>query len=138
MSVSVSFQDLIIATLKADPTVSSLVGARVYDGPPASPTFPYISLGAMDFRTADADCIAAREETIQIDCWTRANGRKWPCKQILDAVVNAMREQSETLSDGVLVGLNIELIRVMNDPDGITTHGVVQVAGLIDEDWENG
>lgn len=133
MSVSVSFQELIIATLKADPAVSSLVGTRVYDGPPKNPTFPYISLGAMDFRTDDADCIVAREETIQIDCWTRNNGRKWPCKQIVDAVVNAMREQSETLSDGVLVGLSIELIRVMNDPDGITVHGVVQVTGLIDE-----
>ena len=133
MSISVAFQDFIIATLKADPAVSALVADRIYDEPPSTRTFPYISLGPTDFVTDDADCIDAREETIQIDCWTRANGRKWPCKQIVDAVVNALRDETGELAEGALVSLNIELSRVMDDPDGITAHGIVQVTGLIDE-----
>lgn len=138
MSVSVSFQDLIISTLKADAKVSSLVADRVYDGPPEKPTFPYISMGASDFRTDDAECINSREETIQIDCWVRKNGRKWPCKEVVDAIVGALRNVTGELSNGTLVGLNIELSRVLDDPDGITVHGVVQVTGLIDEEWDNG
>jgi len=138
MSVSVALQDLIIFTLKADPKVSALVGDRVYDGPPEKPTFPYISMGASDFRTDDAECINSREETIQIDCWVRRNGRKWPCKEIVDAIVGALRNVTGELSNGTLVSLNIELSRILDDPDGITTHGVVQVTGLIDEEWENG
>ncbi|MDR6432028.1 DUF3168 domain-containing protein [Brucella pseudogrignonensis] len=138
MSVSVALQDLIISTLKADPKVSALVADRVYDGPPEKPTFPYISMGASDFRTDDADCINSREETIQIDCWVRRNGRKWPCKEIVDAIVGALRNVTGELSNGTLVGLNIELSRVLDDPDGITTHGVVQVTGFIDEEWDNG
>lgn len=138
MSVSVAFQDLLLAKLKADPVVSSLVGNRVWDSPPASPEFPYITLGATDFTPTDADCINSREETIQIDCWTRRNGRKWPCKEIVDAIVGALRNATGDLSNGALVGLNIELSRVLDDPDGITAHGVVQVTGLIDEEWADG
>jgi len=138
MSVSVSLQDLIISKLKADPKVSALVADRVYDGVPKDPTFPYISMGASDFRTDDAECINSREETIQIDCWVRKNGRKWPCKEIVDAIVGALRNVTGELSNGTLVGLNIELSRVLDDPDGITVHGVVQVTGLVDEEWDNG
>lgn len=137
MSVSVSFQDFILSKLTTNEAVIALVGNRIYDGPPASPQFPYISLGSTDFRPDDAECIASREETSQIDCWTRKNGRKWPCKEIVDAVVNALRNQEGELSDGYLVEVNIELARVMDDLDGITVHGVVQCTGLIDE-FEHG
>ena len=137
MSVSVSFQDFVLSKLNASTTVTGLVDNRIYDGPPASPVFPYISLGSTDFRPDDAECIASRQETLQIDCWTRKNGRKWPCKEIVDAVVSALRNQEGELSDGYLVEVNIDLARVMGDPDGITVHGLVQCTGLIDE-FENG
>lgn len=138
MSVSVSFQDLIISTLKANLKVSALVADRVYDGPPSKREFPYISLGAGDFSTDDAECINGREETIQLDCWVRANGRKWPCKQLIDAVVNTVRALEGELSGGYLLGTRIEIARTFDDPDGITIQGVVQVTGLIDEEWEDG
>lgn len=137
MSVSVSFQDFVLSRLTASTSVTGLVGNRIYDGPPASPAFPYISLGPIDIRIVDAECVSSREETLQIDCWTRKNGRKWPCKLIVDAVVNALRNQEGELSDGYLVDVNIELARVIDDSDGITAHGLVQVTGLIDE-FENG
>lgn len=132
MSVSVSFQDLIISTLKADPKVSALVADRVYDGPPEKPTFPYISMGASDFRTDDAECINSREETIQIDCWTRRNGRKWPCKEIVDAIVSALRHLDGDLTDGALIDSEIRIARVTDDPDGITAHGIVQLTAVLE------
>lgn len=133
MSVSVSLQDFIIASLQADTAVSSLVGGRIWDNPPKKPDFPYITLGATDFRIDDADCIDMREETIQIDCWERKGGRKWPCKQIVDAVVNVMRRLEGDLAVGTLVDTRIEIARVLDDPDGITAHGVVQVTAIIEE-----
>lgn len=132
MSVSVGLQDFILAKLKGDAGVSALVGSRIYDGPPATPEFPYISLGASDFTPDDADCIDMREETIQIDCWSRANGRKWPCKQIVDAVVGALRHLDGDLAEGALVDSEIRIARVINDPDGITAHGIVQLAAVIE------
>lgn len=138
MSVSVAFQDLLLAKLKADPVVASLVSNRVWDSPPASPVFPYITLGATDFTPTDADCIDMREETVQLDVWTRANGRKWPCKQIVDAVVNVLRRLDGDLTSGALVGVRLELSRVFDDPDGITVHGVVQVTAMIEEAFHHG
>ncbi|WP_273785607.1 DUF3168 domain-containing protein [Brucella intermedia] len=132
MSVSVALQDLIIATLKASPAVMALVADRIWDEPPANPEFPYISMGPDSFSTADADCIDMREQTVQIDCWTRANGRKWPCKQIVDAVVGALRHLDGDLSDGALVDSEIRIARVLDDQDGITAHGVVQLIVIIE------
>lgn len=138
MSVSVSLTNFLINKMLADTAVASLVDNRIWDGPPASPVFPYITIGASDFTPTDADCIDMREETVQIDIWTRANGRKWPCKQIVDAVVNVMRRLKGDLATGVLVGVRVELSRVFDDPDGITAHGVVQITALIEEAFHNG
>lgn len=132
MSVSIALQDLIISTLKADPKVSALVADRVYDGPPEKPTFPYISMGPDSFSTEDADCIDMREQTVQIDCWTRKNGRKWPCKEIVDAVVGALRHLDGDLTNGALIDTEIRIARVIDDPDGITAHGIVQLTAILE------
>jgi hypothetical protein len=133
MSVSVSLANFIIATLQSDAAVASLVGNRVWDHPPSSPEFPYITLGATDFTPTDADCIDMREETIQVDIWSRDDGRKWPCKQIVDAVVKALRRPEGELVNGDLIAGRIDIARVLDDPDGLTTHGVVQFTAIIEE-----
>lgn len=133
MSVSVSLQDFLINTLKASRDVTAFVSDRIWDNPPSKPEFPYISLGATDTVRDDADCIRSRDETIQIDVWVREGGRKWPCKQIIDAVLDALIDLEGELEKGALVSLNIGVVRVLDDPDGITVHGVVQVTALIEE-----
>ncbi len=132
MSVSVSLANFVVDRLKADPTVAGLVGARIWDEPPVDREFPNITLGPNDFTTEDADCIPMREETLQIDCWARSNGRKWPCRQIVDAVVNVLRDVDGDLADGALVETRIDIARVIDDPDGITAHGIVQFTAIIE------
>ncbi|MGU3577093.1 DUF3168 domain-containing protein [Brucellaceae bacterium C25G] len=133
MSVSVSLANFIVDTLLANPAVTALVGNRIWDHPSSNPQFPYITLGSTDFTLDDADCIDAREETIQIDVWSRDGGRKWPCKQIVDAVVKALRHPEGELANGALIDGRIDIARVMDDPDGITVHGVVQFTAIIEE-----
>ena len=132
-SASVELQDLILARLKGWPALTAILGGRVYDGPPSKPTFPYISLGPSDVVPMDADCFHDREETIQIDVWHRDQGRRWQCKATVDAVKDALHEYAGDLATHALVELRVELARVMDDPDGITVHGVVQVTALIEE-----
>lgn len=132
MSISVSLANFVIASLKSDPVVASLVNSRIWDHPPANRDFPYISLGPDDFRVEDADCIPMREQTLQIDCWSRENGKKWPCKEIVDAVVNVLRDIDGDLSEGALVETRIDLARVMDDPDGITAHGIIQFTAILE------
>lgn len=133
MSVSVSFQDLVLARLKAAPAVTDIVDDRIVDGNDDGLDYPNITFGASDFTPGDADCIRGREETLQIDCWTREGGKKWPCRALVDAVKDALHDVDGELETGALVLMRVGLVRVLYDPDGITTHGVVQVTAVIEE-----
>ncbi|KAB0538472.1 hypothetical protein HNQ68_002298 [Pseudochrobactrum saccharolyticum] len=134
MSVSVSLQDVILNKLQADQAIVALVGSRIYDGVPENAEFPYISFGATDYSPDDADCIAGRHETIQLDCWSRDQGRKWPCKALADAVKKALHDIDADMSNGALVSMTVTLVRVIDDPDGITAHGIVQVTAIIEDE----
>jgi hypothetical protein len=133
MSVSVSFQDLVLARLKASAAVTNIVGDRIVDGNDDGLDYPNITFGSSDFTPDDADCIRGREETLQLDCWTREGGKKWPCRQLVDAVKGTLHDGEGALSSGALVLMRVDLVRVFDDPDGITTHGVVQVTAVIEE-----
>jgi hypothetical protein len=133
MSVSVSFQDLVLARLKAAAAVTAIVDDRIVDGNDDGLAYPNITFGASDFTPDDADCIRGREETLQLDCWTREGGKKWPCRKLVDAVKDALHDADGVLTTGALVLMRVDLVRVFDDPDGITTHGVVQVTGIIEE-----
>ncbi len=133
MSVSVAFQDLVLTKLKAASAVTAIVGARIVDGNDDSLDYPNITFGPSDSTPDDVDCIRGREETLQLDCWTREGGKKWPCRKLVDAVKAALHDADGVLSTGALVLMRVDLVRVFDDPDGITTHGVVQVAGIIEE-----
>lgn len=133
MSVSVALQDLILQLLLGNAAVQAIVSDRIYDGVPDDAVFPYISLGPSDYNPDDADCIDGREETVQLDCWCRDDGLKWPCKQLVDAVKAALHEEDTELTSGALVEMQVTLARVVDDPDRITAHGIVQVTATIEE-----
>lgn len=135
MSASGELQDLIQSTLRADAGVSAIVGARVYDVAPAEPsrTYPDITFGSSDLTPEDAECITGREETIQLDCWTRDHGRLKSCRALVDAVKAALHEADLSLSVNALVFIRVVLVRVMRDADGLTGHGVVQVTASVEE-----
>lgn len=136
MSASVSLQDILIALLKGSDDVKDIVGARIFDGVPSTATFPYVSLGASEYVPADTDCIAGRQETVQIDCWSQDKGRVWPCKALVDAVKAALHDadvDDNALASGAVASLSVERTRVFIEPDNKTAHGLVQVTAVIEE-----
>ncbi len=133
MSPSNEFQALIHARLIADPAVAALVGERIYDNVPAGAAHPYISFGPSDFGPVDMDGIQARDETLQIDIWSRQHGRRSEAAAINDAVYRALHNQRGSLAVNAITSLQVALARVVKDPDGITMHGVIQVTARIEE-----
>jgi Protein of unknown function (DUF3168) len=133
VSVSTALQTLIFQRLTGVAGVNALVGARVYDHPSKDVLYPYISFGASDYQPEDFDCIAARTETQQIDVWSRKQDGKRECKTIVDAVKSALHGYVAEPVAGALVDMRVTLVRVMDDPDGITSHGVIQVEMLVEE-----
>lgn len=133
MSASLWLHDFILATLKSDTAVKARVAQRVYDYPPEDVVYPYISIGAADAVPVDADCITAREETVQVDIWHRDQGRKWKLAETMDAVKDALHEAEAASTSHGLVECRVVLMRRFMDPDGLTAHGVVQVTATMEE-----
>ncbi len=126
MSVSAAFQAAVKAALERDTKVTALVGAAIYDGAPARRVFPSIELGVTTFRPLHLSCTTMREERIQVDVWSRKQGRLAPAKMVTDAVYAVLDAGELTIADPyALASSEVVLARVIDDPDGITAHGVI-------------
>lgn len=132
-SASIELQTAIYERLTAESGVSAIVAGRVYDNVPEGPTFPYISFGPSDYYPDDADDIDGRVETLQIDCWTRAQGKKRPARELADAVKKALHQFEASFATNALVEIVVTSVRVINDPDPLTAHGIVTVTATIEE-----
>jgi hypothetical protein len=133
MSASLELHDVVVARLKAAAGVTAIVGNRVYDNVPRLATMPYVSIGPSYFTPEDPDGLTLREETLQVDCWSRIDGRRSEIKNLTDAVKAALHRHSADMGVHALVSMDVVLVRVIDDPDGITRHGVVQVVAQIEE-----
>lgn len=134
----VELQKLLFDTLTGDSYVMDLADG-VYDAVPPDPFNPwgpkkgYISFGPSDVTNEDAECLVETIHTVQIDCWSRQVGSVH-CKRMVDAVYAVLHENSSIeLSANALVEIQIILRQVFRDPDGLTTHGVLQVQAMIEE-----
>jgi hypothetical protein len=132
MSTMNALQKLILERLTNYPGVQALVGTRVLDKPIKEPTYPYITFGAADLRSDDAECVDTEVHVIAIDCWSIAKDGKREVKDIVAAVKRALNRYVAEPEDGALVTMDVVLVRVFDDPDGETLHGVVQVEALME------
>lgn len=134
MQLSEAVQRAIYATLKASSALSNAFAGppRVYDDVPKNPAFPYITIGDDQITDdgSDGECVDAQEIFSTIHVWSRELG-KIECKRINDAVRMALT------ADFAVEGFALTLAqfrdsRVLQDPDGITKHGIVTFRFLID------
>lgn len=134
MNSSEELQRLIYSTLTGDGAIMA-IAYRVYDDVPELPFGPrtaYISIGETDDVEDDADCITGLEKNTTIHVWSRAVG-KIECKRLVDLVRKKLHRASLSLSDNALVDTWVEFTRVTKDPDGETTHGIVQLKAIVEE-----
>lgn len=117
-------QPAVRTALTGATAVTSRVGQRVYDRVPDNPTFPYLRIDIADAVDDDNACGQVWEVTVQIHIWSRAPGRQeasliaGPVRAALDAIANPV---------GYVIDVNqFRQTRMLDDPDGLTTHGIVQ------------
>ncbi len=127
-------QRAVYERLRADAGVIAVVGDRVHDNRPAAAQFPCVTFGPSDAIEDDAECIIGEVETLQLDCWARANGRIGPVKPVVKAVRAALHKRDLALTGGTLVDMRVTMTRAFMDPDGITAHGVVMVEMIVESD----
>jgi hypothetical protein len=126
MSVTDAIQAALISGLKSDPILAGMVGGRIYDRAPSNAAVPYVSLGPEDWTQTPGDCLRHINGTIQLDVWSRKPGRR-ECKAISDRLAQLVHEVDLVLSELPPAFCLVTMRRILDDPDGVTTHGVVQV-----------
>lgn len=109
--------------------VTGLQG-RVVDRAVKSTPYPYATLGPSYWTDDSAECIEARDITLQIDVW-HSQANKGACEDLTDDVAAALKGWADT-NALTMHPMRVTLVRVMDDPDGVSVHGVVQVEALVE------
>ena len=121
----------IVPMLKADPALNAIVGQGVYDRVPVAAVKPYISIGSAWEIQADADCIEAVEIGFRLDVWSEKIGAP-EVRRIAHRVRSILHEAEIDLPEGALAMIAHRRTDTMRDPDGVTSHAVVEMTATIE------
>lgn len=126
-SPSEELQAAIYAALTSDAVLMALING-VYDRVPDAPfgtNEAYISFGPEFTVYEDIECTEIEEINMQIDVWSRKVGRVH-CKRIVAEARRVLLALPE-LTENALVLAETPLTRILTDPDGLTTHGIISL-----------
>ncbi len=129
---AIDLQRAVFQALTRAPVLRASINGRVYDRVSETPEFPYVSFGATQSIPFSADCITGGDHFLQIDVWSRAVGSV-ECKDICHTIKQILDNSAFDLSEHALADLRVESVRIMRDPDGLTTHGIISVEAFIEE-----
>src|SRR4051812_4087617 len=104
---------------------AALGGHRVYDEPPRSATFPYVTLGEARILDASADDGPTQEHQLTLHAWSRQGGHK-EAHVIAGALLQALDDAPLILTDHRLINFRFALADVRREADGRTYHALVR------------
>ncbi|QIB35095.1 DUF3168 domain-containing protein [Ancylobacter pratisalsi] len=110
---------------------TALRGERVYDVPPASPEFPYVTLGeaqVLDWSTATE---AGEEHRLTLHVWSRQGGHG-EAHAMAHLVQQALHDAPLTLAGARLVNLRFTQADIRREAGGRTYHGLVRFRAVIE------
>ena len=122
-----ALRQVVIARLR-----DQIPGVPVVDKPTEKTPMPYIVLGPSYWISADAECIEARDVTLQVDAYDSASS-KGKLEDLVDDVATALNGWADEVAL-TMHPMRVSLVRVMDDPDGKSLHGVVQVEAMVEDD----
>lgn len=123
-------QAAVIAKLTGDTGHMALV-TGVYDAVPQQTAYPYESIGALQENFADGFTDGFRSGMLQIDCWSQYHGRK-EAQDIQASQIALLNRVSLTLATLHCVYIRLDYADVLEDPDGLTWHGVTRYQWLVE------
>jgi hypothetical protein len=131
MIAALDLQAAIVATLAADADLSALVDDRIHDGVPRATEFPSVTFGEAGQADWSSDNEPGGDIRLTLHVWSRAVGKReaWT---IIGHLMRLLHDAPLVLDDHALVLVRVTFAEVRLDPDGVTEHGVVRVAALVD------
>jgi hypothetical protein len=112
--------------LVADTPLTALLGgAKVYDEPPATLAFPYVTLGEARVNDYSTGTEPGEEHQLTVHAWSRQGGHR-EAHMIAGALLQALDDAPLTLADHRLVNLRFALADIRREADGRTYHALVR------------
>tara|TARA_R100001086_G_scaffold6621_1_gene4035 strand:+ start:101 stop:511 length:411 start_codon:yes stop_codon:yes gene_type:complete len=122
--VELLIQGAIVTRLKADADVGTLIGDKIYDRVPSGAVFPYATIRIPQVLDEENSCSLSDTVVIELHAWSRAPGFV-ECRRIIGAMKAAIRSSAITVTGHDISLQYVEQTRYLDDPDGLTAHGVV-------------
>lgn len=129
MSAEIALAAAIRAAALADANVQALVGDRFFDDPPPEVIFPYLTLGRVESRAADASEREALEHGVTLHVWSRYGGRG-EALEVIAALRWCLHNAALDVAQRRLVLLFAQFADVFRSGDGRTTHGVLRLKAI--------
>lgn len=127
---SLALQDAIIVRLRGYAAVTALVGQNSFDRAPQGQATPFIRLGpvqVLPFGHALHDGCQVHQ---QIDCFSSYPGSV-QAKQMQAAVIAALDRAALAVTGFALRASRATGGRILEDPDGTTTHAVIDLTATL-------
>lgn len=121
-----------LAALTPAKAVYDKVPEGIHNDPKESTRWPFIEIGESIGIPDDTHSSYGQREVITLHVWSRYGGAK-QVKQIGDALVESLHHTFWSVTGAEMVYSRVESRRHLDDPDGVTQHGVFEVAVSISE-----
>ena len=110
----------------ADSALTALLaGPKIYDEPPASAAFPYVTLGDARITDFSTGTEPGEEHQLTLHAWSRQGGHR-EAHRIAGALLQALDDAPLALDDHHLVNLRFALADIRREADGRTYHALVR------------
>lgn len=113
-----ALQVALVAALKANAGVASLVGARVYDEPPQHVIFPYVRIGMMDLRPLRLSDCTDEDIMFSIEAHSRPVAGRVEAGRIANAVRVALDGATPSVTGYTLDWIDWQTQAVTRATDG--------------------
>lgn len=135
VGADLDLQRAIVTRLKASGALQALISnpIRLFQDvpPPASLTFPYVTLGPSQRIPDLAECIDGAEIFTDLHVFTRSAGYEL-CKRIGATLIDELHDATLTLGEHRCLLIELSDERYFIDPDNLTKHGVVTFRALVE------
>ena len=112
--------------LSADAPLAALLGgARVYDEPPRTAEFPYVTLGEARVSDFSAGGEAGEEHQLTLHAYSRQGGHR-QAHLVAGALLQALDDAPLALAGHQLVNLRFSVADIRRETDGRTYHALVR------------
>jgi hypothetical protein len=124
-----ALQAAVLTRLRADTSLTALLAGRIYDEPPASPVYPYVTIGRSETKPWGGVDGEGVEHALTLTCVSRFGGAE-EAKAVTAGLRACLHGADFALTDHRLVNLRAAFADVFRASDWRSTYGILRVRAV--------